>query len=77
MLDFKIRNVIEEDFIKISQVAEYCNPMTNERKSIYHLFTKFFKKTSLVVKVMEKLMGFYWDSFHKKIQKTHIFIFYV
>ena len=58
MLDFKIRNVIEEDFIKISQVAEYCSPMTNERKSIYHLFTKFFKKTTLVVTGNGEINGF-------------------
>jgi ribosomal protein S18 acetylase RimI-like enzyme len=58
MLDFKIRNVIEDDFIKISQVAEYCSPMTNERKSIYHLFTKFFKKTSLVVTGNGEINGF-------------------
>jgi len=47
--DFKIRNVVEEDFNEISVVAENCSPMTNERKSIYHIFTKFFKKTSLVI----------------------------
>ncbi len=58
MFDFKIRNVIEDDFIKISQVAEYCSPMTNERKSIYHLFTKFFKKTSLVVTGNGEINGF-------------------
>ena len=77
MLDFKIRNVIEEDFIKISQVAEYSNPMTNERKSIYICSPSSLKRHHWLLQVMEKLMGFYWDSFHKKIQKTHIFIFYV
>jgi len=49
MSDFKIRTVVEEDFNEISMVAENCSPMTNERKSIYHIFTKFFKKTSLVI----------------------------
>jgi len=46
---YKIRNVIEEDFIKIAKIAKNCSPMTTERNAIYHLFTKFFKNTSLVV----------------------------
>ena len=53
MTDFKIRNVNEEDFIEISKVAEKCSPMTTERNAIYHLFTKFFKNTSLVVENVE------------------------
>ena len=49
MSDLIIRNVVEEDFLVISEVAEKCSPMTTERNSIYHIFTKFFKNTSLVV----------------------------
>ena len=30
MTDFKIRNVIEDDFIEISKVAENCSPMTTK-----------------------------------------------
>ena len=47
MGDFMIRTVVEEDFNEISMVAENCSPVTNERKSIYHIFTKFFKKLLL------------------------------
>ena len=54
MLDFKIRNVIEEDFIKISQVAEYCNPMTNERKSIYICSPSSLKRHHWLLQAMEK-----------------------
>jgi ribosomal protein S18 acetylase RimI-like enzyme len=49
MEDFNIRSVREEDFLKIAEIAEKCLPMATERNSIYHIFTKFFKKTSLVV----------------------------
>jgi len=58
MLDFKIRNVIEEDFLKIYEIGEYCSPMINERKSIYHIFTKFFKQTSLVFEDNGEIKGF-------------------
>ncbi|HEX7467023.1 MAG TPA: GNAT family N-acetyltransferase [Methanobacterium sp.] len=58
MLDLRIRNVIEEDFLKIYEVGEYCSPMTNERKSIYHMFTKFFKQTSLVFEDNGEIKGF-------------------
>ncbi|MBZ2165610.1 hypothetical protein [Methanobacterium spitsbergense] len=60
MIDFKIRNVNEEDFIEISKVAEKCSPMTNERNAVYHLFTKFFKNTSLVVENGNIYVYFYW-----------------
>ena len=53
MVNFKIRNVVEEDFIAISHIAENCSPMTTERNSIYHTFTKFFNNTSLVVENIE------------------------
>jgi len=43
MSDLIIRNVVEEDFLVIAEVAEKCSPMTTERNSIYHIFTKFFK----------------------------------
>jgi ribosomal protein S18 acetylase RimI-like enzyme len=49
LVNFKIRNVVEEDFVAISHIAEDCSPMTTERNSIYHIFTKFFKSTSLVL----------------------------
>ncbi len=60
MHDFKIRNVVEEDFNEISMVGEHCSPMTNERKSIYHMFTRFFQQTSMVIQdnVDGKIKGF-------------------
>jgi ribosomal protein S18 acetylase RimI-like enzyme len=58
LTNFKIRNVSDEDFIKISQFGVNCSPMINERKAIYHLFTKFFRDTSLVLEVNENLKGF-------------------
>lgn len=64
MANFKIRNVVEEDFLAISNIAEKCSPMTTERNSIYHTFTKFFKNTSLVLEDIDNksikgfLLGF-------------------
>ena len=58
MTDFRIRNVIEEDFMKISQFGEKCSPMINEREAIYHIFTKFFKNTSLVLEDNKNIKGF-------------------
>lgn len=63
MSHYNIRNVREEDFLNIADVAAYCPPMVTERNSIYHLFTKFFKATSLIMeqenkKVVGFLLGF-------------------
>ncbi|MGB7968547.1 MAG: GNAT family N-acetyltransferase [Methanobacterium sp.] len=58
MINSRIRNVFEEDFMKISQLGEKCNPMINEREAIYHIFTKFFKNTSLVLEINNNIMGF-------------------
>lgn len=60
MVHFEIRNVVEEDFIQISQIARKCSPMAIERDSIYHIFTKHFKNTSLVVinEKDDKIIGF-------------------
>lgn len=63
-MDYKIRNAEEGDFLQISQLAENCSPMATERNSIYHIFVKFFNKTSLVVENTENnaitgfLLGF-------------------
>ncbi len=51
MENLKIRNAQEEDFIAIAELAEDCSPMETERNSIYHIFTKFFKSTSLVAEL--------------------------
>ncbi|MGF7118749.1 GNAT family N-acetyltransferase [Methanobacterium oryzae] len=51
MEDFKIRNVVEEDFVDIAELAEECSPMETERNSIYHIFTKFFRSTSFVAEL--------------------------
>ncbi len=58
MIKFKIRTVFEEDFIKISEFGERCSPMINERKAVYHLFTKYFKNTSLLLEENGNLKGF-------------------
>jgi len=54
----KIRNVREEDFIKIAELARKCNPMATERNSIYHIFTKFFSGTSFVAEENQRIIGF-------------------
>jgi len=51
MESLKIRNTLEEDFVEIAELAENCSPMETERNSIYHIFTKFFKSTSLVAEL--------------------------
>jgi hypothetical protein len=58
LTNFRIRNVFEEDFMKISQLGEKCSPMVNEREVIYHMFTKFFKTTSLVIEDNKNIKGF-------------------
>ncbi len=59
MDQYLIRNVKEEDFLIISEIATNCEPMATERNSIYHLFTKFFSNTSLISeKEGEYILGF-------------------
>lgn len=63
MNPYNIRQVQEDDFLTIADIATYCPPMVTERNSIYHLFTKFFKSTSLIIesddkKVLGFLLGF-------------------
>ncbi len=58
-MEFIVRNTEEEDFVEIADLAENCSPMETERNSIYHIFTKFFKSTSLVAELESKeLAGF-------------------
>lgn len=63
MKQYMIRNVKEDDFLSIAETATYCPPMITERNSIYHIFTKFFTNTSLIIesenkKVLGFLLGF-------------------
>lgn len=59
MSKYNIRNTVEEDFLDISEISSFCPPMINERNSIYHIFTKFFKSTSLVIENKDKkIIGF-------------------
>ncbi|HTX60887.1 MAG TPA: GNAT family N-acetyltransferase [Methanobacterium sp.] len=63
MNKYNIRNVKEDDFLTIAEIANYCPPMVIERNSIYHLFTKFFANTSFIVETADKnaigfLLGF-------------------
>ena len=56
---YNIRNVEERDFIDISKLARECKPMSTERNSIYHIFTKFFQNTSLILEEKDgKICGF-------------------
>jgi ribosomal protein S18 acetylase RimI-like enzyme len=62
-MNYHIRNVIEEDFLPIAEIANYCPPMVTERNSVYHIFTKFFTTTSFIVETVDKsaigfLLGF-------------------
>lgn len=56
MEEFHIRNVKEEDFLEIAEIALTCEPMVTERNSIYHIFTKFFRNSSLVVETGDKVV---------------------
>ncbi len=59
MNQYRIRNAKEDDFLSIAEIATYCPPMVTERNSIYHIFTKFFKKTSLILELEDdKVIGF-------------------
>jgi ribosomal protein S18 acetylase RimI-like enzyme len=64
MKDITVRNVRGDDFLKIAELAEKCNSITREKNSIYHMFTKFFRNTSFLVKdsaeksVLGFLLGF-------------------
>ncbi|MDI6644831.1 MAG: GNAT family N-acetyltransferase [Methanobacteriaceae archaeon] len=52
-MDYNIRNVKEKDFTDIAKLARECKPMSTERNSIYHIFTKFFQETSLILEKQE------------------------
>jgi len=53
-----VRNVREEDFLAIAELAYECPPMVTERNSIYHIFTRFFSTTSFVAEDGDEVMGF-------------------
>lgn len=57
MEDLKVRTALEKDFVEIAELAENCEPMETERNSIYHIFTKFFKNTSLVAELPSGEIG--------------------
>lgn len=59
MSKYTIRNAREEDFLRIAEISTYCPPMVTERNSIYHLFTKFFRNTSIILEnENKKTIGF-------------------
>ncbi|XEA76206.1 GNAT family N-acetyltransferase [Methanothermobacter sp. KEPCO 2] len=53
-----LRNVREEDFTAIAELAFRCPPMVTERNSIYHIFTRFFSSTSFVAEEDGRITGF-------------------
>jgi len=57
---YNIRNAEERDFMDIAKLARECKPMSTERNSIYHIFTKFFSETSLILEQEKdgKIYGF-------------------
>lgn len=57
MENLVIRNTLEEDFIKIADLGEKCEPMETERNSIYHIFTKYFKSTCFVAELSSGKIG--------------------
>ena len=57
MEDIIIRNTLEEDFIKIADLGEECEPMETESNSLYHIFTKYFKSTCFVAQLSSGGIG--------------------
>lgn len=57
MEDLIIRSTLEEDFIKIADLAKECEPMETERNSIYHIFTKYFKSTCFLAELPDGEIG--------------------
>ena len=59
MEDITIRNPLEEDFIKIADLGEECEPMETESHQVYHIFTKYFKSTCFVAQISTgEIVGF-------------------
>lgn len=57
MEDLVIRNTLEEDFIKIADLAEECENLETERNSFYHVFTKYFNSTCFVAEFSSEELG--------------------
>lgn len=53
-----IRTAQEDDFRAISKLASECRPITSERTSIYHIFTKFFKNTIFIAENVQNENNF-------------------
>ncbi|MGZ7108084.1 MAG: GNAT family N-acetyltransferase [Methanobacterium sp.] len=51
MEDLVIRNTLEEDFIKIAELGEECEPMETESNQVFHIFTKYFRSTCFVAEL--------------------------
>jgi ribosomal protein S18 acetylase RimI-like enzyme len=62
MDNIRIRTAKEDDFNAIFGMANNCRPIVSERRSIYHIFTKFFQNTVFIAeKVQNKnkiMVGF-------------------
>ena len=62
-MSFQIRHVKEDEFLNIAALSLKCPPLATERNSVYHIFTKFFQNTFLVVEddsgnIIAFLLGF-------------------
>lgn len=58
MLGIKTRNVKEEDFLDIMNLATKCAPIPLERDSIYHNLTRHFANTCFVAEKEGKIVGY-------------------
>jgi ribosomal protein S18 acetylase RimI-like enzyme len=69
----RIRNVKEEDFFEIMNLASKCAPIPVERDSIYHLFTKYFANTCFVAERDNQIVG-YILGFISQLEKNVAYI---
>jgi ribosomal protein S18 acetylase RimI-like enzyme len=53
MDNIRIRIAKEDEFQAIFQLANNCRPIVPERRSIYHIFTKFFQNTVLIAETVQ------------------------
>jgi ribosomal protein S18 acetylase RimI-like enzyme len=53
MDNIQIRTAKEDDFEAIFNIANNCGPIVSERRSIYHIFTKFFQNTVFIAEKVE------------------------
>ncbi len=73
-MSFQIRQVKEDEFLLIAELSHKCLPMVTERNSIYHIFTKFFQNTSLVVQNESGHLIAFLLGFISQVNPEHAYI---